>query len=246
MLMTQSYGLSDTGCVRPNNEDYFLVAPDLGLYVLADGMGGAKAGETASQLAAETVDAVVRQADRRDTQILLQAIEHANEQVLATAKSDPTLEGMGTTLVVAMDMGGAIQVASVGDSRAYLLQDDFFGPITQDQSWVNEVGRAMGLDEGILRAHPLRHVLTMAIGAGANLVVNCYTREWKPGSVVLLSSDGLHGVVDHARIEEILREPDEEEDPDAPLEGKCRRLIAAARAAGAPDNVTVVLVRNKQ
>jgi protein phosphatase len=157
--------------------------------------------------------------------------------VLALAKSDRRLEGMGTTLVAAMEVGNEILITSVGDSRAYLLEDDSFVPVTQDQSWVNEVGRVMGLDEGTLKTHPFRHVLTMAIGAGVKLIVNSYSCPWRVGSVLLLSSDGLHGVVARDQIEDILR------DSESDLEEKCRRLIELARNAGAPDNVTAVLVR---
>ncbi|MGH9659554.1 MAG: protein phosphatase 2C domain-containing protein, partial [Bryobacteraceae bacterium] len=208
--------------------------------VLADGMGGARAGEQASKLAAETVVDVFREAGRCDSQVLLHAVEQANQQVMAAAKSDPSLEGMGTTLVVACDMGEEVMIASVGDSRAYLFDGGALTAVTQDQSWVNEVGRAMGLDEDTLRNHPLRHVLTMAIGAAHNLVVNYYTRAWAPGSVVMMSSDGLHGVVEPGEIEGILRQSNGNGEP---LEAVCHRLINAARDSGGPDNVTVVLLR---
>src|SRR5580765_2545794 len=193
--MTEACGLSDTGCVRANNEDCYRIEAELGLYLLADGMGGAKAGERASELAVETVIRVFNETGKRDAQVLLKAVETANSSVLALAKTDTKLEGMGTTLVAALDMGDELQIASVGDSRLYVLDADSFRGVTEDQSWVNEVGRPLGLDEASLRAHPLRNVLTMAIGACQNLVVNCYTIPWKPGSMALLSSDGLHGVV---------------------------------------------------
>jgi serine/threonine protein phosphatase PrpC len=118
-----------------------------------------------------------------------------------------------------------------------LLADDSFRAVTQDQSWVNEVGRPLGLDEHALRTHPMRNILTMAIGASPNLVVNRYSIPWKPGSIALLSSDGLHGVVRGDLVEAIVK------DGANRLDTKCRRLIDAARAAGAPDNVTVVLLR---
>lgn len=237
--MIECFGLSDTGCVRGNNEDYFQLAPDLGLSVIADGMGGARAGETASQLAVQTVVQVMRESAQRDSQVLLEAVKRANEEVLALAKSDPSLEGMGTTLVAVLDLGEEVLVASVGDSRAYLFEDDSLRTVTEDQSWVNEVGRLMGLDETALRNHPLRHVLTMAIGAGSNLIVNCYTKPWKPGAILLLSSDGLHGVVPPPDLERILSP----NGGDPTLESKCRHLIAAALDAGAPDNVTAVLIK---
>lgn len=234
--MTEASGLTDTGCIRSNNEDTYRIAPELGLYLLADGMGGAKAGETASELAVETVARAFREAGQRDSQGLLRAIETANRMVIEFAKRDSKLEGMGTTLVAALDIGDQLLIASVGDSRMYLLDNGSFRAITEDQSWVNEVGRPLGLDEAALRAHPMRNVLTMAIGASSNLVVNCYTVPWQSGSMALLSSDGLHGVVKADLLESILRDAEL-------LETTCQRCIAAARAAGAPDNVTAVVLR---
>ena len=235
--MTEAYGLTDTGCIRSNNEDCFRIVPELGLYLLADGMGGAKAGERASELAVETVAAVFRESGQRNSQVLLKAIETANRRIIEVARNDSKLEGMGTTLVAALDIGDELLIASVGDSRAYLLENGFFRPITEDQSWVNEVGRPLGLDEATLRVHPMRNVLTMAIGASQNLVVNCYSIGWNPGSVALLSSDGLHGVVRGDVLESIVRGGKDL------LETMCKECIDAARQAGAPDNVTAVILR---
>ncbi|PWU08733.1 MAG: serine/threonine protein phosphatase [Terriglobia bacterium] len=237
--MLEAFAMSDRGCIRANNEDYCLVQPDLGLFVLADGMGGAKAGERASRLAVETVAKSVQVAEQRDSQALLRAVEEANQRVLEAAQNDPELEGMGTTLVAALELDGKMDIASVGDSRAYVLDEDGFRAITDDQTWVNEVGRPLGLDEESLRNHPMRHVLTMAIGASAPLAVNYYSVPLKSRALVLMCSDGLHGVVEGPELERILRSAAD----SAPLEDSCRRLIQAAKEAGGPDNITAVLVR---
>lgn len=238
--MLEACALSDKGCVRANNEDYSGIDPDIGLYVLADGMGGARAGERASRLAVDTVLESVSRAASRDSQALLVAVEEANRRVLEAASHDPALEGMGTTLVAALETGDELSIASVGDSRAYLCDRNGFRAITEDQSWVNEVGRPLGLDEEALRTHPMRHVLTMAIGAGVALEINYYHDiRLASGDMVLLCSDGLHGVVEERRISEILRDGA----PDQSLEKKCRELIDAARGAGGPDNITAVLLR---
>jgi protein phosphatase len=237
--MLEACALSDKGCVRSNNEDYCLIEPDLGLYVLADGMGGAKAGECASRLAVDTVAEMILLAQSRDSQVLIRAVEEANKRVLDASQSDPSLEGMGTTLVAALETGEGLSIASVGDSRAYLLDDTGFRAITDDQTWVNEVGRPLGLDEESLKNHPMRHVLTMAIGASSPLTVNYYSVDLNPGSIVMICSDGLHGVVENPQLEQILREGRN----GVSLEESCRRLIEAAKEAGGPDNVTTVLVR---
>jgi PPM family protein phosphatase len=239
--MLEAFALTDKGCVRSNNEDYCLVKPELGLYVLADGMGGAKAGERASRLAVDTVAESVTTAGRRETQVLLSAVEEANRKVLAAANSDPNMEGMGTTLVVALETDEGVAIASVGDSRAYILDDNGLRVITQDQTWVNDVGRPLGLDEESLRSHPMRHVLTMAIGAGTPLAINYYMVRPSPAAMLLICSDGLHGVVDRTRIEEILRGNGNGSSDS--LEQKCHRLIDEAKSAGGPDNITAVLMR---
>jgi protein phosphatase len=237
--MLEATALSDKGCVRSNNEDYCLIEPDLGLYVLADGMGGAKAGECASRLAVDTVAEIVHTAQRRDSQVLISAVEEANRRVLEASQNDPSLEGMGTTLVAALESEQGLSIASVGDSRAYLMDDRGLRAITDDQTWVNEVGRPLGLDEESLKNHPMRHVLTMAIGASTPLTVNYYSVDMDPGAMVLMCSDGLHGVVEAPQMEQILRDGRN----GASLEESCRRLIEAAKEAGGPDNVTTVLVR---
>jgi protein phosphatase len=212
----------------------------MGLYVLADGMGGAKAGEHASRLAVDTVTEILLHAQSRDSKALLMAVEEANRRVLDAAAHDPALEGMGTTLVAALEVGDDLSIASVGDSRAYLLDRSGFRAITEDQSWVNEVGRPLGLNEEALRTHPMRHVLTMAIGAGVALEINYYHDiRLQPGDILLMCSDGLHGVVEEQRIVSILRDGA----PNQSLEEKCRELIEAARGAGGPDNITAVLLR---
>jgi len=236
--MLEAFAMSDKGCVRSNNEDYCLIEPERGLYVLADGMGGANAGERASRLAVDTVAEIVHSAPQLDSQVLLTAVEEANRRVLAAAHSDPGLEGMGTTLVAALDLMEGFSIASVGDSRAYVMDDGGLRVITDDQTWVNEVGRPLGLDEESLRNHPMRHVLTMAIGASAPLTVNYYCVRLQNGAIVLLCSDCLHGVLEPAQMEQILQRG-----RMSALEQSCDALIAAAKAAGGPDNVTVVLVR---
>ena len=236
--MLEAFALTDKGCVRSNNEDYCLIEPELGLYVLADGMGGAKAGERASRMAVDSVAERVLFAQRRDSQVLLAAVEEANRRVLEAAQGDSTLEGMGTTLVAALDTGSELFIASVGDSRAYVMDDGGLRVITDDQTWVNEVGRPLGLDEESLKHHPMRHVLTMAIGASAALSVNSYTVRLANSSLLLMCSDGLHGVVEPDKLEAMLREI-----RHSSLEQGCRRLVDAAKQAGGPDNVTVVLIR---
>jgi len=230
-----AYGLSDLGCVRKNNEDTLLIDPVLGLYLVADGMGGAQAGEEASRLAVETVAESVAVALRNDENALVRAFQRANRRVIDRAHTDPSFDGMGTTLVGVLDDGPYIYVASVGDSRAYLYESGILSLITDDQTWVNEVGRVLGLDESTLRVHPMRHVLTMAVGVTDDLRVQTYHLIPRQGWQILLCSDGLHGVIDHETIKNVLGS-------EISLDAKCHSLIESARNAGGPDNVTAVLI----
>jgi protein phosphatase len=214
------------------------MVPELGLFLLADGMGGARGGERASQLAVECVTEIMSQSGHRDAAALLGAMEEANLKVLGESMRDPKLEGMGTTLVAALETSeNDVAIASVGDSRAYLLKDGQLRAITEDQTWVQEVGRPLGLDEESLRNHPMRHVLTMAVGVGATVRIRYYATELATGDLLMLSSDGLHGVVGTEEIERVLLTA------ASSLPEKCADLVEAANAAGSPDNITVVLIR---
>jgi serine/threonine protein phosphatase PrpC len=235
--MLEAFGLSDPGCVRQNNEDFYLISPD-GAYIVADGMGGAQAGEHASKLAVETVASFLQDATAPDAETLFQAFREANQRVMKEAASNPELEGMGTTLVAALESGPELLIASVGDSRVYRYNGQELTGITEDQTWVNEVGRRLGIDEAALKTHPMRHVLTMAIGVSPELRVHSYSVRPHPGELILISSDGLHGVVEQGVIAEALS-------GNGSLRAKCERLIDAAKQAGGPDNITVVLLKAK-
>lgn len=236
--MLRAGGLSDPGCVRGNNEDSLFYDTELGLFIVADGMGGAQAGEHASRMAMQCVVDRIRSGEERSLELLKRSVEEANQTVMDAAATSPRLEGMGTTIVAALtenpDDATNVWIASVGDSRAYRYTPAGIDRITDDQTWVNEIGRQV-LSEEALRSHPMRHVLTMAVGVSQPLRVNTYRVELAPGTRLLLSSDGLHGVVSEDEMERRLREIAD------PAEC-CEALIGAARDAGGPDNITAVVV----
>jgi protein phosphatase len=198
-------------------------------------MGGAQAGEHASKLAGDTVAEYIWKAGQSSGEVLLNAIAEANRRVLEAAELDPNLHGMGTTLTAAFNVGDELLFANVGDSRAYLYENNQLHAITEDQTWVNEVGRRLGINEDALKVHPMRHVLTMAIGVGETVRVHSYAVPLHNGAQFLLCSDGLHGVIPLDLIRETLSGPDT-------LEGKCRSLVEAAKKAGGPDNITAVVL----
>ena len=237
--MLEAYGLSDPGCVRSNNEDYFISDSRSGIFILADGMGGANAGEYASRLSAEMLYEFllnIPQDGNLDT--LENGFLEANWAVRQAATSNPEFEGMGTTLlaVVALDES-RLQVGSVGDSRAYLLSGQELSLITQDQTWVAEVGTRLGLSDEALKKHPMRHVLTMAVGTAEELRVRSQVIDVQEGDQILLCSDGLHGVLDENTLREAL-------DCEKSLPEKCHYLVEAAKEHGGPDNITVVLIQS--
>jgi len=236
--MLEVCAITDPGRVRQSNQDAFRIVRELGLYMLADGMGGARGGEQASRMAVEAVEGSLRRSAHRDAAALLSAVEEANAQVLAAASRDPNLEGMGTTIVAVLETrANDIAIASVGDSRAYVLHNGDLRAVTKDQTWVQEVGVGMGLDETSLRTHPMRHVLTMAVGVASAVRILYYAIELAQQDILLLTTDGLHGVVPDCEIGRILR------DEKATLQQRCERLMEAAHAAGSPDNVTVMLMQ---
>ncbi len=237
--MFEAFGLSDPGSVRTNNEDYFISDSGAGIFILADGMGGANAGEYASHLSAEMLYEFLLNAVQQKSglDVLEKGFVEANWAVREAAQTNPELTGMGTTLVAARDIGEArLQIGSVGDSRAYLYSQGELSPVTQDQTWVAEVGARLGLSEDTLKKHPMRHVLTMAVGSTEELRISTCIVQLQAGDVVLLCSDGLHGVVNEKILAETL-------DSEKTLPEKCHYLVEAAKIEGAPDNITVILIK---
>ncbi|MFL6351541.1 MAG: PP2C family protein-serine/threonine phosphatase [Bryobacteraceae bacterium] len=237
--MLEAFGLSDPGCVRANNEDYFISDTQSGIFVLADGMGGANAGEYASRLSAEIIyESLLNASDGDGLATLERSFLQANSAVREAARSSPQLDGMGTTLLVARaGHDASVQVASVGDSRAYISSNHEFSLITQDQTWIAEVGSRLGLTDEALRKHPMRHVLTMAVGTADELRIHSHTVHLSAGDQILLCSDGLHGVLDEKILQQTL-------DSEKSLPEKCHYLVEAAKQKGGPDNITVVLIQS--
>jgi PPM family protein phosphatase len=236
--MLEAYGLSDPGCQRANNEDYFISDSAQGIFIVADGMGGANAGEYASKLSSETLyQHLLDSGSDNSLNGLERGFLEANAAVKQASSEHPGLEGMGTTLIaIRMVDGFEMQLASVGDSRAYCLSVDGLSILTKDQTWVKEVGSRLGLSDEALRKHPMRHVLTMAIGVSEDVRVDLQVVSVRSGDQILLCSDGLHGVVQENVLESVLKS-------EKSLSEKAHYLIEAAKDRGGPDNVTVILIR---
>ena len=236
--MLEAFGVSDPGCVRSNNEDYFISDSRSGIFILADGMGGANAGEVASRLSAEMLyEFLLKAAEDPNLDTLESGFFEANWTVRRAALINPELEGMGSTLIAARAVNDYhLQLGSVGDSRAYLMSDGQFALVTHDQTWVAEVGSRLGLSDEALRRHPMRHVLTMAVGTADDLRVHSQAIALRDGDQLLLCSDGLHGVIEEEIIRNALNSVKS-------LADKCHYLIDAAKQSGGPDNITVILVQ---
>ncbi len=256
-------GRTSTGRVRPNNEDNLWLGrvgdadarcgdreasgttPFPGfLLAVADGMGGAKAGEVASRLAVETVaEEIARRlpagrapAPRELAEVGLAAVRAANDRIRADSARDIAREGMGTTLTVAWVVYGAVELFQVGDSRAYLLRRGHLKQLTKDQSLVSKL-----VDDGLLTEEeaerlPARHIILQALGSEEELEPKHDSVPVEDGDKLLLCTDGLSGLVKPATLEGILKK-------EGPLEEQCKRLIDAAEAEGGTDNITVLLAR---
>jgi protein phosphatase len=250
--MLESFGLTDPGRKRKGNEDSMGVDADVGLAVVADGMGGHQSGEVASQLAVETLLAFVARAHKdRDltwpygldgrrsfeANCLATAIKLANQAVFQAANRRAELAGMGTTVVAVLAGKGRLSYASVGDSRVYLWRGKTLRQLTRDDSWLEAAASQQLLDVTELETHPFRHVLTKAIGLQEDVDFDVGEEPLHPGDCVLLCSDGLTSALPDERIQELIRAH------GGKPEATCRALVDAANEAGGPDNVTVVVVR---
>ena len=233
---------TDTGRVRSHNEDAVAILPGCGLAVLADGMGGYAAGEVASDIAVSVIRDVVEQRFLRgpvtvDTlwEVLVDAALEANEAILAAAVDEPSLRGMGATLVAGLFGEDRVAIAHAGDARAYRLRDGMLTALTKDHSVVQEK-----IDAGLLSVEEARHskirnLVTRALGVDVELTVEAHEHRVEEGDLYLFCSDGLHDMLGDDEIAELLAS-------DVSLEELCRGLICAANEAGGADNVSVVLV----
>jgi protein phosphatase len=239
--------------VRRNNEDRFLIEPDLRLFAVADGMGGHSAGEVASALAVESLVSFIRRArDDADVSwpygiepklsyqanLLRTAINLANRRVFRAAESHDDYTGMGSTLVALLFGSNAVVVGHIGDSRAYLCRGNRATQLTQDDTWaVAMLAAEPDGDPASLSTHPMKHVLTNVLGSKEHTDCHITEHAVAQGDRLLLCSDGLHGVLSTEDLERVLACVPPEATEDA-----SRRLVAAALERGTRDNVTALVV----
>ena len=250
--MIEAYGQTDVGRKRKLNEDSFLVNSEIGLYSVCDGMGGHNAGEVASKMAVESIAAFIEKSHREkeitwpygldvnlsfDGNRLKTAVKLANRKVFKAADNREDYTGMGTTAVAALSSEGVLTIGSAGDSRCYLLREGALTQLTRDDSWVSAAWAEGILSASEIDKHPLRNVITKAVGAKDSLDLDIVEHRFQNGDVALICSDGLHSMISDADILKQLTPM-----PDS-LQEAAQKLIDAANEAGGKDNVSVVLLR---
>ncbi len=239
----QVASITDPGIKRTENQDNMFVSSDNRLLVVADGMGGMKGGSRASRLAITAVEKLwnEKQPDELDQAViqkwLVEAVSNANQDVFDAAAADPAVKDMGTTIVAAIHCpDGRVQIAHVGDSRAYMIRDGKTIVLTQDHSVVMEMVLQGRMSEEQLRNSPFRHYLTRCVGHKSKVEIDKTPAEIKPGDWMILSSDGLSTVVHDENIGGIIASCQTPKDA-------CEKLLKATLDGGAPDNVTIIVVR---
>lgn len=235
----KSWYLTDKGLRRESNQDSYLVNENIGLFIVADGMGGHSGGEVASSMAVEIVEEVMLQPGahlKSPRELILEAYEEASRRIYDKAATvSPELAGMGTTMVMAYIRGKYLYIGNVGDSRCYLYKDPYFWQITEDHSLLNEQVRSGVMTEEQVRQFVGRNVITRSVGYERDVYPDIIEREIKPGEVYLMCSDGLSGLVDDTTIAKILN--------NNPPEKVVKACVEQALANGGDDNVTVMLVQ---
>ncbi|MBW2270109.1 MAG: Stp1/IreP family PP2C-type Ser/Thr phosphatase [Deltaproteobacteria bacterium] len=230
---------TDVGQKRRGNEDCYALEPDLGLFLVADGMGGHAAGQVASDLAARaSVNAMrtLTDASVSLTEKLRVAVSAANREIFEATQSKPELAGMGTTLVALLAAPERIALAHVGDSRAYLVRGGKIRQLTDDHSLVAELVRRKEITETAARGHPHRHVLTRALGVRRSVEADFAELTPAAGDTFVLCSDGLTGHIQDAEIAEHAA-------AEADLSRVVQGLVDEANARGGEDNITLVVIR---
>ena len=238
--MIKSFSVTDIGRKRKLNQDFVYSSDEAvgnlkNVYIVADGMGGHQAGDYASKCTVETMVREIRGCfEQSPIRILSKAIRIANDQVRRKAREDESLYGMGTTVVAATVLGKYLQVANVGDSRLYIINEEV-RQITRDHSLVEEMVRMGGLDREAARNHPDKNIITRAIGARDTIEIDFFPEELRRGDLVLMCSDGLTNMLEDEEIGRILKTP-------GTIEERAERLINAANQNGGRDNIAVILI----
>ncbi|MBI6546988.1 MAG: Stp1/IreP family PP2C-type Ser/Thr phosphatase [Cyanobacteria bacterium NC_groundwater_1444_Ag_S-0.65um_54_12] len=230
--------LTDVGKVRDINQDCFATSLEHGLLMVADGMGGHLAGEKAAQSAVDIITAMLtaeisHNGDMR--QLIRQAIQEANRQIVQASLQDSSMRGMGTTATVAMTIDDMVHIGHVGDSRAYLLREGTIEQITEDHSVVAQLLKAGAITSQEAANHPYRNVITRCLGMQTDVEADTISLPFRPGESLLLCTDGLSGLVSD---DELLKLASEARDP----QDACQKMLELAIARGGYDNVTVVLL----
>lgn len=238
--MIKSFSVTDIGKKRKLNQDFVYASQEPvgnlpNVFIVADGMGGHNAGDYASKCTVETMVREIRGCfEKNPVRILGKAIRVANDQIRRRAREDEALYGMGTTVVAATCLGHYLQVANVGDSRLYIINDEI-RQITRDHSLVEEMVRMGGIDRETARNHPDKNIITRAIGALDTVEIDFFHEELKPGDLVLMCSDGLTNMLEDEEIEKILKER-------ISIEKRAEKLVEAANNNGGKDNIAVILI----
>lgn len=236
---------TDIGLRRNQNQDSGASFPDLGLFVVADGMGGHRGGEIASSMSVEVIPDVVRKAQDRSSDwnprtILNEAVQRANFAVYERSIRDSELQGMGTTVTAILFKDDLLTIGHVGDSRAYFYRDGILWQLTRDHSLVQEKLRAGLITREQARTDQMRNVITRSVGFGHETVVEIYQKHTRPGDIYMLCSDGLSGQVeDHVVADSVSEFAIRSRD----LMGAVNHLIQLSNEAGGQDNTTVILVQ---
>jgi protein phosphatase len=241
---------TDVGRRREGNEDALLVLPKLGVFAVADGVGGQNSGEIASRKAMGGVEEFLEanplggaeglEGKYRDNWLrgyFSRCFQKVNAEIMALAASEPDYASMATTAVLCYFEPETLYVVNVGDSRAYILREGVLTQLTEDHTYVNDLIRAGTLTRGEARIHPKKNIITRAIGSAKSIEPDFFRFDLHPGDRVLLSTDGLHGEVSDDEIARILALD------EAPNE-LCRLLVKAANEKGGNDNITVVCAEN--
>ncbi len=244
--------LTDVGRKRKGNEDSLFVNAEQKLFVVADGMGGHAAGEIASSIAVDSINEFVcltggdeeitwpfglDETISYDGNRLKTAVRFANKKVLEATKEKSEYEGMATTVCAVLVDDAVANLAHVGDSRVYLMRDGELSQLTSDHSWVNEQILSGVISPEQARSHPLRNVVTRALGGKADLQVDMQAHEIEAGDVLLLCSDGLTTMIPDDEIARVMRES------GGDIEKAAQALVDAANAKGGEDNITVLLLK---